>query len=58
MATVHQVIYIPPLIGQWLLSMETSLSIEKKFNFDSDKTKNHPTRKVSELADRGAVNCE
>jgi hypothetical protein len=22
-----------------------------KFNFDSDKTKNHPTRKLTELAD-------
>jgi hypothetical protein len=28
MATMNQLIYIPPLIGQWFLSMETSLSIE------------------------------
>ena len=28
MATVHQLIYIPPLIGQWLLSMERNCSIE------------------------------
>ena len=30
MATVHQQIHIPPLIGQWLLSMEN------KINFDND----------------------
>ena len=32
MATVHQLFYIPPLIGQWLLSIATN-----RFNCDNDK---------------------
>lgn len=35
--------YILPLIGQWLLSMKTSLS---RLNFDNDKIKSHPIQAI------------
>ena len=43
MATVHQLIYILPLIGQWLLSIETE-SIETSNK--ATVTKNHPARTI------------
>ena len=43
MAAVHQLLYIPPPIGQWFLSTATN-----QFNCDSDKVYH------TELADCGA----
>ena len=52
MATMHQLIYIPPLIGQWLLSIETRLFKHRnKFNFDNDKKKIIHLKQSSEFAD-------
>ena len=55
MATVHQLIYIPPLIGQWLLSIETSLSIATKLIelWQWQKESSNSNKLSTEFADWG-----
>ena len=59
MATMHQLIYIPPLIGQWLLSTETRLFKHRnKFNFDSDKKKSFILNNLlNSLTEEISCNC-
>ena len=46
MTTVHQLIYILPLIGQWLLTVETNRIHRNNAKQTKIVTKNHPTRTI------------